>query len=93
MFCSIERYHGQWVLEYNAPTHTAFIARSTEPWTDSTASSDTWCLRLGHSNPEIIEHLNGSVTGARLKGAPSTVNCETCSASKAKHIISRRPYT
>jgi hypothetical protein len=24
--CSIERYHSQWVLEYNAPTHTAFIA-------------------------------------------------------------------
>jgi hypothetical protein len=28
-FCSIERYHGQWVLEYNAPTHTAFIALPT----------------------------------------------------------------
>jgi hypothetical protein len=39
--CSIECYHGQWVLEYNAPTHIAFIARSTQPWTNSTASSDT----------------------------------------------------
>jgi hypothetical protein len=48
---------------------------------------------LGHSNSEVVEHLNESVTGARLKGAPSTVNCETYSVSNAKHIISRRPYT
>jgi hypothetical protein len=48
---------------------------------------------LGHSNLEVIEHLNESVTGARLKGALSTVKCETCSVGKAKQIISRRPYT
>jgi hypothetical protein len=24
MFCSIKRYHGQWVLEYNAPTHCLY---------------------------------------------------------------------
>jgi hypothetical protein len=91
--CSIERYHGQWVRGYNAPTYTALIACSTQPRTDSTVSLDIWHLRLGHSNPEVIEHLNESVTGARLKGAPSIVNCETCSVSKAKHIISHRPYT
>jgi hypothetical protein len=71
--CSIQSYHSQWVLEYNAPKHTALIARSKQQRTDRISSSDTWHLRLRYSNPKVIEHLNESVTSARLKGAPSTV--------------------
>jgi hypothetical protein len=88
IFENIEKRHGQWVLEYNEPA--AFIARTAQSRPDSIATADIWHRRLGHAGPEALEHLSTAVTGAKLKG-PMTIDCETCSLSKAHKQISRRP--
>jgi WD40 repeat protein len=55
------------------------------------ATADQWHQRLGHIAPEALAHLPTSVTGAELTEGPSTIQCETCSTSKAHKLISRRP--
>jgi hypothetical protein len=48
---------------------------------------------LGHASPDVIAHVKdatGDVTIDIASPAPSTINCETCSVSKATEVISRR---
>jgi hypothetical protein len=91
-FCSVESHNDQWVLEYNPlPEHSAFTVRSAQPLPTAEASPLTWHLRLGHPNLDIIDHLPQSVIGAKVEKAPTRAECETCSASKAHAIVSRRP--
>ena len=91
-FCTVESHHDQWVLEYNPlAEHSAFIARTAKPLPAEVASPQTWHLRLGHPNSDIVEHLPQSVIGAKVEKAPTTTECETCGVSKAKAIVSRRP--
>jgi hypothetical protein len=49
-------------------------------------------LKLAHVGPEAIAHLPEAVIEAKIDGrGPTTAEYETCSISKAKQIISRRP--
>ena len=91
-FCTVETRHDQWVLEYNLVTDSsAFTVRSAQPLPTTEASPLTWHLRLGHPNTDIVNHLPRSVIGAKVEKAPTKIECETCSVSKAKAIISRCP--
>jgi hypothetical protein len=103
--CYIEDHYEQYTLEYNEPIDTEYaeepeddaafharVKRSAAPRPDEKVSADTWHLRLGHPGPEAIKHLQESTIGAQLVGnPPTTIECEACSISKAKQIISRRP--
>jgi hypothetical protein len=40
-FCTLQRRHGQWVLEYNEPKNDGVLARSAQPRSDDEASPDT----------------------------------------------------
>jgi hypothetical protein len=91
IFGIVEKQHGQWVLEYSPLQTATFTARSTRPRPDSEGTADQWHQRLGHTGPNALEHLPTSVTGTKLTDGPSTVQCETCSTSKAHKLISRRP--
>ena len=92
-FCSIQRQHGQWVLEYNEPKESAFVVRSAQPRKDEEVSAEIWHRRLGHIQPAAIAKLPTAVLGVTppTSNGPSTIQCETCSVSKAKEVISRRP--
>jgi len=67
-----------------------FVTRSAQPRPDEQASPGIWHLKLGHAGPEAIAHLSEAATGAKLIRGPSTIDCETCSVSKATRVISRR---
>jgi hypothetical protein len=91
-FYTVQTRHDQWVLEYNPVNdHSVFAVRSAQPLPVMKASPLTWHLRLGHPNTDIIDHLPQSVIGAKVEKAPTKIECETCSISKAKAIIFGRP--
>ncbi len=93
----------QKVLEYNpistlasvnsvfkADADAVLMTQSTAPRANSKATAMLWHRRLGHLGREALEHLDAETEGAKLIG-PRTINCETCSVSKAHQLISRRP--
>jgi len=48
---------------------------------------------LGHASPEVISHVEDAMADITIDNsspAPSTIECETCSLSKATEIVSRR---
>jgi hypothetical protein len=48
---------------------------------------------LRHASPEVISHVADATVDITIdiaSLAPSTINCETCSVSKATEVISRR---
>ena len=91
-FCQLQKIGGLWIMEHNPLNdHLAFAARSAQPRTASEASPQVWHERLGHPQPDAIEHLSTAVAGTKLSKGPSTIECEVCSLSKAHRRISRRP--
>jgi len=76
-FCTIQRHYGQWTLEYNKPKETAaFTANSAKPKSDSEAPAITWHRRLGHIQPDAVEKLPTSVTGANYLRDPVQYNAK-----------------
>jgi hypothetical protein len=56
-----------------------------------TADASKWHQILGHAGRPAIDHLAANVDGAIVNGSINQQpNCETCSLSKAKAVISRR---
>jgi hypothetical protein len=48
---------------------------------------------LGHASPEVIKHVSEAAEGIvidRSIPCPSTIECESCSLSKATEIVPRR---
>src|SRR5438034_6062659 len=107
-FCYLGDHYEQDTFEYNKPKpitediaqNTVFTtktkaksrARSRMPRAPEVASAKAWHLKLAHTDPDIIAHLQNAVIGAKVDGkGPSTIECETCAVSKAKQIISRQP--
>ena len=96
IFCLLEDHYDQWVIEYNIPTqdatfaatHANFISHSAVPRPISAGDADKWHQRLGHIHPDAIQHLLSNVQGARLTNSPTTIECETCSLTKAHEEIS-----
>jgi hypothetical protein len=91
-FCTVQTHHDQWVLEFNPSADlSAFAAWSAQPRPIVGASPLIWHLRLGHPNADIVNHLPESVIDVKTEKAPTKIECETCSVSKAQAVISRRP--
>ena len=84
-----------WVLKYNAldaleDVSIAFLT-SRGPRPDITGSAAKWHTILGHLGPEAIAHLKSVAEGAIVTGkAPSIIECETCSLSKAHKLVLKR---
>jgi hypothetical protein len=91
-FCTVQTYHGQWVLKFNSsPEPSGFVACSAQPRPTVEVSLLTWQLCLDHPNADMINHLPESVVGAKIEKAPTKIECEICSISKAQAVISQCP--
>src|SRR5438045_2563784 len=99
MFCILENIGKHLVLERitgysgNDTTKSAFAnKKSIVPW-HATFTGAQMHRVLGHASPEVISHVGtagNDITIDDLSPAPSTIDCETCSLSKATEIVSRR---
>lgn len=95
IFCYTKSVDDHWVLEYHEPAENAEIsasfATSRGPRPQAAKSAAQWHTALGHPGPDAISHLETAVDGIAVTGqAPTTIQCEVCSLSKAHHVISRR---
>jgi hypothetical protein len=91
--CYVYAYDGHWVLNKGTPASvSAYPAYSTQPKPTRTLPASHWHQILGHANQDAIHHLSTAVNGTQisLRDAPTTTECESCSLSKAKQLISRR---
>ena len=91
-FCNLERIDNHWVFEQNAG-YSAFASRKSVASRKATFTGSQMHRVLGHASPEVISHVEAAGTDITIDNstpAPSTINCETCSLSKATEIVSRR---
>ena len=93
-FCYTQNVDDHWVLEYNSPTKQltgSAFATSREPRSPKEATAVQWHAVMGHPGKDALDQLQGAVNGAEVTGqGPTTIECETCSVSKARELISRR---
>ena len=94
-FCKLESIDNHWVFEQN----TGYSAFSNKRIRKSIASRKATFTAsqmhrvLGHASPKVIQHIEAAGTDITIDNsspAPSTIECETCSLSKATEIVSRR---
>jgi hypothetical protein len=83
-----------WVVEHNPIPAQASLAMATSHQDrTSEATAALWHQRLAHASPEVIKHLEQAakdITVDQSTKCPLTVDCQTCSISKASKVISRR---
>jgi len=91
IFCNLESVDHHWVLERNT-RHSAFMNKKTSKVVrHATFTEDQLYRVLGHASLEVIAHVAANdITIDRSISTPSTIDCETCSISKATEIVSRR---
>ena len=85
--------NGHWYLKWDPVTAFSSFASSKTPRTNQGNTASRWHKVLAHAGPEAIKRLEEHTDGARVEDpeeAPKTIDCESCSVSKAKHLISRR---
>ena len=83
--------HGQYVLDYQPLTSSITSSSSfAMQKVESILSAETWHLRLGHPGATAVQHLSESIKISKAD-AIKIVECEGCSLSKAKAVISREP--
>lgn len=90
---NLTEIHGQWVLEYEPPSHASHHARKISSRTrraPQKASAILWHKRLGYPGPAAIEHLAQQAEGVRVKGI-TTVECDSCGRAKSKRQIRGAP--
>jgi hypothetical protein len=100
-FCYLTSYDKKWVFtsnsQYQRPkTHTSLAAKgfqkSTAPRHLTITEQDLHIL-LGHAGTKAIskvEAAGADITVNLSVPCPTTIQCETCSISKATQIVSRR---
>jgi len=86
--CYTEKRLGQYVLEYQPPPppptlSDSVLVHATRAPLD--VDHEIWHKRLMHPGSEVMEHLPVKVKGIK------TIDCSTCSVSKAHEIVSRKP--
>jgi hypothetical protein len=93
--CNLEKIGLHWVIKEPRPKAHAGYGTKKSAITP-VAELTKWELHqaLGHPGPKIIDKIPGAVQGLRIKPdsapAPSTIDCDTCSRTKATEIVSRR---
>ena len=99
VLCHLEKVNSHWVLERNAPivksgnTTTALATAKSKKKRQVMLTAAHLHHVLGHPNPEVIAHIKKAVTDVTVDNsdpAPSTIDCETCSISKATQVISQQ---
>ena len=95
IFCNLERIDHHWVFERNT-SYSAFANKRNTKMKSKAVRHATFTEAqlhrvLGHASPEVIAHVVADdITIDRSSPTPSTIECETCSTSKATEIVSRR---
>ena len=99
IFCILENVGKHLVLERitsygaNDTTKSAFANKKSIVPRHATFTAAQMHRVLGHASPEVISHVGtarSDITIDNSSPAPSTIDCETCSLSKATEIVSRR---
>ena len=100
LLCNLEKVDSHWVFERNAlidrmgNTATALAtAKKSKKERKVKLTAARLHHILGHPSPDVIKHIEKAVADVTVdhsEPAPSTINCETCSVSKATQVISRR---
>jgi hypothetical protein len=100
IFCNLESVDHYWVFERNTNTnYSAFANKKRNTKMKSKAARHATFTEaqlhrvLGHASLEVIAHVikaADDITIDRSSPTPSTIECETCSTSKATEIVSRR---
>ena len=97
VLCNLEQVGHHWVLERNTTYNSFAVRRNTVPTSSAprhaTFTGAQMHRVLGHASPDVISHVEDATVDVTIdiaSPAPSTIDCETCSVSKATEIISRR---
>src|SRR5438045_4418200 len=101
--CSLEKVDLHWVFKRDAPlidgsgcTATVLASATVKKSKKKRKAKFTAAHLhhvLGHPSPEVIKHVEKAVADNTVNHsdpAPSTINCETCSVSKATQVISQQ---
>ena len=92
IFCNLEPIDHHWVFERNT-SYSAFAnqKKKSQVTRHATFTAAQMHRVLGHASPEVISHVSGDdITIDNSTPSPSTIECETCSLSKATEVVSRR---
>ncbi|KAI0992666.1 hypothetical protein K3495_g15519, partial [Podosphaera aphanis] len=89
-FCRLHRVGKHWTLQKDVRNHGAFSISSRAPRTANITAKEIHSI-LGHAGTEVIDKVKGSdINIDYTVPCPTTIECETCSLTKAKKQISRR---
>ena len=83
--------NNHWYLKWDPITIFSNFVSLKTPQTNQKNKVFYWYKVLAHTGPEVIKHLKKHTNGARVKDpkkALKIINCELCSVSKAKYLIS-----
>ena len=97
IFCLLEDHYNQWVIKYNPPAqdatfaaiHANFVSYSAAPRLTLVGDANKQHQYLGHIHSEAIQYLLSNLQGAHLMNSLTTIECETCSVTKAHEEILR----
>jgi len=92
IFCNLESVDYHWVFERNT-AYNSFATRKSITRRHATFTEAQLHQVLGHASPEVISHVataGNDITIDKSGPTLSTIECETCSVSKATEIVSRR---
>jgi hypothetical protein len=91
-FCNLERVDHHWVLEWNT-SYSIFANKKSIASRHATFTGAQMHRVLGHASPEVISNVasaGNDIIVDNSSPTPTTIECETCSLSKAIEIVSRR---
>jgi hypothetical protein len=97
--CEVFDMFDLYPIEYNKPKPAAFKAKkksAQKPVLEGTI--ETFHVRFGHVNPEIIKHLPDAVEGIKLIESAEKTECHflkacsVCAGARLQKIVSRRPF-
>ena len=95
VFCWLQKINKHWVLESNAKSNvkSAFASSKSSNQRHMTVTEAEMHVILAHASPEVISHVKHAVDDITINSSnpcPTTIQCSTCSISKATEIVSRR---
>ena len=97
ILCNLQQIGHHWVLERSTAYKSFAVRRNTVPKSSAqqhaTFTGAQMHRVLGHASPDVISHIEDAALDITIdiaSPAPSTIDCETCSVSKATEVISRR---
>jgi hypothetical protein len=95
VFCWLQKIDNHWVLESNAKSNvnSSFTTSKSSNPRHITFTEAEMHVILAHASPEVISHVKHAADDITIDSSipcPATIQCPTCSVSKATEIVSRR---